>query len=90
MLEVIQSLLFSIDAAYFAPSALQKLIDPNLGRMAQAITFRAFGAETRSFHTVSHESRFATANENRTRAVNLIRLTFYFHKSLFRLTRFCN
>ena len=38
------------------------------GPMAQAFTFRAFGAGEQSFHTVNHESSFTTAVENRTTA----------------------
>jgi hypothetical protein len=46
-------LLFSIDSFYFALSALPKLVDPHLGALPQAITFRALGAKTMSFHTGS-------------------------------------
>ncbi len=35
-----------------------------------------------SFHTVNHESRFATANENRTRNGQAETTEFYFHKGL--------
>jgi hypothetical protein len=38
---------------YFALSALRRFSNGPPGPMAQAFTFRAFGAETRSFHTVS-------------------------------------
>src|SRR3982074_1984315 len=42
-------------------SAFQNSRDPYLGRCPQAVTFRAFGAGTRSFHTLS--SRPGRVNE---------------------------
>jgi hypothetical protein len=38
---------------YFAPSALPGIHEPLPGALPQAVTFRAFGAASRSFHTVS-------------------------------------
>ena len=45
---------------YFAPSALPGSQEPLPGALPQAFTFRAFGAETRSFHTVSLEAVLQT------------------------------
>ena len=50
MLQSAQTLLFSIDASYFALSALPKKSIHLPRALPWAITFRAFGAEIRSFH----------------------------------------
>jgi hypothetical protein len=44
---------FRMTRTYFAPSALPGIHEPLPGALPQAVTFRAFGAASRSFHTVS-------------------------------------
>jgi hypothetical protein len=50
---------------YFAPSALPGIHEPLPGALPQAVTFRAFGAASRSFHTVSTREVVLTSSGRR-------------------------
>jgi hypothetical protein len=53
MLDATQSLLFSVNTSYFAPSALPKFMDPHLGRCPRLLHFAPLALGTSSFDTAS-------------------------------------